>query len=146
MKVFVGVRNEKERCIYSLTVYAGEGRLLYSVISTDARQDSKFENPLRCIQWAADKLKVLIANGTLSNSEDIDLFINNKVIYGWFEKGVAPKPYTYLLSDLELTLSFIPNKIEIFYTASKDKLLFKNSKQEEVTKVTDMFKDYLGGI
>lgn len=142
MKVCIGARKKDNKYQYGLTVYSETGSLLYSSMIHDDVSENKFENHIKALEWGIKKIKTLTQNKTLSDSEHITLLIGSKTLYTWFEKEVAPEPYTSLFSNLLLEMSFIANSLEIIYSKTVDKkVLYKNTVEDKGVKVTDLFKD-----
>jgi hypothetical protein len=137
MKAYIGLKKVDGNYRYGLTVYSEQGYLLHSSTKHEDIKENKFENALLAINWGAKKLKTLTQNKVLDDQEGITLIIASKTIYTWFEKQVAPSPYTGILSDILLDMSFLFNPLEIIFSKAGDKrVVYKNS-QEEVTKLTD---------
>lgn len=148
MKLYVGVKKmvsndetSNAKMQYGFTVYSDEGEILHSSVATDDLSVNKFENSLKAIAWAVRKFKTLVQNKNLPSNEKSYMVISSKTIYGWFEKEVAPEPYTVLLGDIYLEFSFLIDDFEILLAQNAEKrVLYKNSNEDKGTRATDLFK------
>lgn len=143
MKVFLSAKKDKKqgKFKYGLTVYGDKGEILHSSTLNEVIKSDKFSNHIDGYTWAIKKLKALIENKVLDDQENIVLFVPSKTLYMWFEREVAPEPYTVVFSELLLEVAFIVNPLEIIYSQLADtKTLFINTEKEEMTKVVDLFK------
>jgi hypothetical protein len=141
LKAYIGTKKVDGKYRYGLTVYSETGAVLHTSIMHDAISENKFENGLKSIDWATKKIKTLTQNKSLDDQESIVMIIASKTIYGWFQKDVAPEPYTVLLSDIFLELSFFTNSLEIIFSQNGEKrVLYRNSNDDKAIRVTDLLK------
>lgn len=141
MKAYIATKKVDGRVKNGLTIYSESGDLLYSSVKTVAISENKFENALEAINWGVKKIKTLTSTKVLDDEEDIIIVIGSKTVYTWFEKEVAPEPYTILLGDIFLEMSFMFNQVELIHSKSGDKrVLYRNTSDEKVHKVSDLFK------
>lgn len=141
MKAYIGTKKVDGKQQYGLTVYSEKGNILHSSIMHDELKENKFENALLALAWSTKKLKSLTQNKVLDEQEGITLIIASKTIYTWFEKQVAPEPYTLLFSDISLEMSFLFNPVEIIFSKTGEKrVVYKNSQEDKGTKMSDLFK------
>jgi hypothetical protein len=134
-----GSKEQGFKAQYGLTIYGNDGKILHSSTLHDELSENKFENTLQAIEWGTKKIKTLTQNKSLPEQEDIILIISSKTVYGWFKKEVSPEPYTVLLSNIFLEMSFLLNSLELILSESGDKrVLYRNSDEDKGTRVTDL--------
>lgn len=140
MKVYLGVIKKQDKYQYGVSIYSEKGKPIYSATTHEPLQPNKFENIVSSLNWVTTKLKNLAQNKTIDELEPITMFISSKTVYTWFERELAPEPYTVQFSDLLLEMSFIVNQVELIYSKTADKrVLFSNSYEDKPMKVTDLF-------
>lgn len=141
MKIYIGNKKSKGKYKYGLTIYSDNGVVLHSSVAHRPLMTNKFDNSIDALNWGIKKIKVLAQNGSIKEDENILLAIGGKTLYTWFEKEVATEPYTIPFSDLLLEMSFILNRVEIIHSDNTDKkVLYRNTTEEKLEKVTDLFK------
>lgn len=141
MKAFLGCKKKlkDKKAVYGLTIYSNEGKVLHSSVFYADLEDLRFLNNIKALDWAVKKIKALTQQKVLSDTEKIYLVIDSKTLYAWFEKEVAPEPYTVVFGNLYLDISFILNPVEIIYSPDISRyVLYKES--EETMNVLDFLR------
>lgn len=142
MKAYIGAKKKTTdgKYQYALTIYSERGLILHTSTIHEDISDNKFENTLKALEWGTKKLKTLGQKGDISENEPLTLFVGSKTVYTWFEKELAPEPYTDLFANLTLEMAFILNEVEIIFSQTADKrLIFKNPPVDTGMKVTELF-------
>lgn len=119
---------EKKKVVYGVTAYNSQGGVVFSDIAKVPIPESRFSSKIACLAWALGKLKTLVDNKFFAPEEEFLLFISSKTLYKWLEQESAPDPYTMVLTDVLLDLSFFTSPLEIIYSESaKTKTLFRST-------------------
>lgn len=140
MKVYISSRKQGDRCQYGLAIYENDGRLIESFTKYEVLPENKFDIPLNAMVWGIKKVRALSQNNKIDKYEPINLFMSYKTVNTWFEKGVAPEPYTVKFSELLLEANFLLNPTElVLHTNVEKKVRYKNSKEDAPIRLTEMF-------
>ena len=140
MKIYTGMQKEDNKFVSGVTVHTEKGELVKSTRVFNAPSTNKYDNQLFLLEWAVKKIKTWSQNKVIDDNETITLFIPSKTVYTWLEREVAPEPYTVRFSDILLDLAFISNPVEIIFSKSAiSRVSFKESHEEKLEKVTDLF-------
>lgn len=140
MKVYIDSRTKDKQTQYGLTIYDGKGRVIDSYLKLAPTPQNKFEGQIEAFLWGIKKLNALVQNNKIDRFEPITLFTASKTLYTWFEKEVAPEPYTIRFSDVLLETNFLINPTELILSANAEKRVkYKNLVEDKPIKLTDLF-------
>lgn len=140
MKVYISARNQGGKSQYGLAIYDNNGKLIDSYTKFAPIPENKFDVPLDAMIWGVRKVRLLSQNNKIDKYEPINLFISSKTLNTWFEKGVAPEPYTIKFSDLLLEANFLINPTElVLNTNIEKKVRYENSVEDKPIKLTELY-------
>ena len=140
MKVYINARKQGDRCQYGLAIYENNGKLIDSFTKYAPTPENKFDIPLDAMIWGVRKVRMLSQNNKIDKHEPINLFIASKTLNTWFDKGVAPEPYTIKFSELLLEANFLINPTElVLNTNIEKKVRYQNSVEDTPIKLTELY-------
>lgn len=140
MKVYLGIKKDKNKALYGITIYGNDSRLIYSDTRYFDISNTKFGNIVELLHWGADKLKALGYNGKISMEEKLLIVFNSSTVYNWLDKEKAPRKYIIPYHNMLSEWNFVPNAQEFIYSPSANKrVLFTKTTKEEKVNIRDLF-------
>ncbi len=141
MKVYIHNRKVKDTYEKALTVYTNKGKLLYSDMGRILEPEmQKFDKTLYAIEWGLKQFRKIAQNGTVSEEEDITIFICSKTIYDWLEKEKCPSNYVDVFYNIQMELSLLINPCEIMYSKTT-RALYKSTETKEQS-IASLMKEF----